>query len=89
MFVCVCPSPRLLLTSGMIWTPYDWLNKGYSFYMAAVVIIGGGCGLRIEVRCINQPNKCKLLLYSRYFYFINSCTQATRQSTSVIMVGVI
>ena len=24
-----------------IWTPYNWLNKGYSFYMPAVVIGGG------------------------------------------------
>ena len=24
MSVCVCPPPRLLITSGMIWTPYDW-----------------------------------------------------------------
>ena len=23
--------------SGMIWTPHDWLNKFYSFYMGAVV----------------------------------------------------
>ena len=29
---------------------YDWLNKVYSFYMAAVVIISSGCGLGIEVR---------------------------------------
>ena len=25
--VCVCVSPRLLITSGVIWTPYDWLNN--------------------------------------------------------------
>ena len=31
--VCVCPPPRLLITSGVIWTPYDWLNKFYSCYM--------------------------------------------------------
>ena len=48
--MCVCPLPRLLITSGVIWTPYDWLNKFYSFYMAAVVIIGSGRGLRIEAR---------------------------------------
>ena len=48
-FVSVCPPPRLLITSGVIWTPYDWLNKFYSFYMVAVVVIGSGCGLRIEV----------------------------------------
>ena len=46
--VCVSPPPRLLITSGVIWTPYDWLNKFYSFYMATAVIIGSGRGLRIE-----------------------------------------
>ena len=64
--VCVCPPLRLLITSGVIgviWTPYDWLNKDYSLYMAAVVIIDGGCGLRIEAHCRNQPNKSKLSLY--------------------------
>ena len=37
--VCVCPHPRLLITSGVIWTLYDWLNKSYSCYMATVVVI--------------------------------------------------
>ena len=27
LYVSVCPPPRLLITSGVIWTPYDWLNK--------------------------------------------------------------
>ena len=64
MFLYVCvPIPRLLITSGMIWTPYYWLNKFYSFYMAAVVAINDGCGLTVKVRCINQPNKSKLSLY--------------------------
>ena len=48
--LCVCPPPRLLITSGMIWTPYDWLNKFYSFYMVTAVVIGSRHGLRIEVR---------------------------------------
>ena len=30
--------------------------------MAAVVVIGGECGLRIEACCRTQPNKSKLLL---------------------------
>ena len=38
----------IIITSGMIWTPYYWLTKGYYFYMAAVVIISGGHCLRIE-----------------------------------------
>ena len=57
MCVCVCPSSRLLLTSGVIWTPYDWLNKLYSFYTAVVVGIVSGCGITIDVHCGNQPNK--------------------------------
>ena len=64
VFVYVYVSaPRLLITSGMIWTPYDWLNKFYSFYMAAVVVIDDGRGLTVEACRINQPNKSKLLLY--------------------------
>ena len=50
--VCMCVSvylPRGYNTSGMIWTPYDWLNKLYSFYMAAVVIIGSRHGLTISL----------------------------------------
>ena len=42
--------------------PYDWLNKYYSFCMAAIVGIVSRRGLRIEVRCRNT-NKSKLALY--------------------------
>ena len=61
--VCVCPPPRLLITSGVIWNPYDWLNKFYRFYMAAVAIINDGCGLTVAACRINQPNKSNLSLY--------------------------
>ena len=37
--VYVCLSARLLITSGVMWTPYDWLNKFYNFYLASVVSI--------------------------------------------------
>ena len=47
----------------MIWAQYDWLNKFYNFYMAAVVIIDDGRGLKVEAFRINQPNKSKLFLY--------------------------
>ena len=43
--VFVCPPPRLLITSDVMWCdidPYDWLNKSYGFYMAAVVGIDSG-----------------------------------------------
>ena len=49
--VCVCLHPRLLITSGMIWTSYDWLNKFYSCYMATIVIIVIGRGISIDTRC--------------------------------------
>ena len=45
--VFVCPPPRLLITSSVIWTPYEWLKKFYSCYMATVVIIINGRGLGI------------------------------------------
>ena len=48
VFICVS-APRLLITSGMIWTSYDWLNKLYSFYMATAFVINSRRGLRIEV----------------------------------------
>ena len=55
----VCLLPRLLITSGVIWTP----NKFCSFCMAAVVVIVGKHGLRIVVHCENQPYKTKVSLY--------------------------
>ena len=47
----------------MIWTPHGWLNKGYSFYMAPVLLIDEQHGLRIKEHYRNQLNKSKLLLY--------------------------
>ena len=67
MCVCVCVSvcspPRLVITGGMIWTPYDWLKKYYNFCVAAIVGIVSRHGLRIEAHRRNQPNKSKLVLY--------------------------
>ena len=53
LFVCVCVSaPRLLITSSVMCdiAPYDWLNKFYGFYMAAVVGIDSGCDVSIYMR---------------------------------------
>ena len=58
--VCVCSAPRLVIASSMIWIPYDWLNKFYSFYVGAIVGIVSRCGLTIEACCRNQPDKSKL-----------------------------
>ena len=77
--MCVCLPLRLLITSA-----YDWLNKGYSFYMAAVVIIGDGCGLRIEAHQIRVSYCCIIF----YFHFNNGCAQGTRRSVSVVKMSV-
>ena len=57
MCVSVCLPPRLLISSGMIWTPYDWLNKFYSCNMAAVVDVISRGGLSIEESRTNKPYK--------------------------------
>ena len=49
VFARVCPPPRLLITSGVICTAFNWLKKFYSCYMANVVIIINGHGLGIDM----------------------------------------
>ena len=64
------PCCIIVITSGMMWRdmdPYDWLNKYYSFCMAAIVGIASRRGLRIEAHHRNQPNKSKLVLYKPLF----------------------
>ena len=58
--MCVCVHPRLV-----VWyeSPYDWLNKFYSLYMATIVGIIGRRGLTTEVHHRKQSNKSKLVLY--------------------------
>ena len=55
IFVCMS-TPRLLITSGIIWMLYDWLNKFYSFYAAAVFCILSRHALSIYVYRENHPN---------------------------------
>ena len=47
--VCVCAPKvtKLLITSDMIWTPFDWLNNFFNLYMAALVGIVSRCGLAL------------------------------------------
>ena len=76
MCVClhVCPPLRLLITSGMIWTPFDWSSKFYGFYMAAEVDIDG---VNVYTRRGNYPDKSKLVLYKPLLHcnnHLNSCS---------------
>ena len=69
LFACV--SATKAITSGMmIWTPYDWLNKFYSFYMAAAVVFISRHCLRIEEHCKNQSYKTKLSQYKPLLSFL-------------------
>ena len=47
MYACLCVRP-LIITSGVIFTLYDWLTKFYSCYMATVISIVDGRGLGID-----------------------------------------
>ena len=57
MCVSVCVSPHEAIISYVIQTMYDWLNKFYSFYIAAVVSSVSRCDLSIDVCHRNRPNK--------------------------------
>ena len=78
--VCVCVFVRvyvrlplrLLITNGVIWTPYDWLHKFYSFYVAAIVGIISRCVISIDALCENQPNKHKLTLFKLLIHLNSS-----------------
>ena len=73
MFVCLHVfAPEAVRTVGMVWTPYDFKNKFYSFYVATVVSIISRCGLSIDVHHKNQPNKHKLALYGPLIHFNSS-----------------
>ena len=55
---------------GMIWAPYDWLNKIYSFYVETVVGIISRHGLSIDVCYRNQSNKSKVALYKPLIHYL-------------------
>ena len=65
VYVAMCMSLllRILITCGVMWTLYDWLNKLYSFYIAVTVCIIGRHGLRNEADHRNQSNKINLALH--------------------------
>ena len=56
--VCVCVCARVMSTpkainSGMICTPYDWLNKLHNLYMQTLVSI---VGMTLEMKCIIETS---------------------------------
>ena len=59
---CICVPTGVLMTGGVIWTLYDWLNNLYNFCIAAVVSIVSRCGFSIDAHSRNQSNKSKLVL---------------------------
>ena len=53
---------------------YVWLNKSYSFYVAAVVSIFSRHGLTNDAHYGNQPNKGKLEPHMPSIY-LNNCSK--------------
>ena len=78
----------------MAWTPYDWLNELYSFYMVALVSIIISYGLSIDLYCKNQASNGKLALYEPWIHF-NCCLKQLyinnkmEEHYSVIKMGVV
>ena len=72
---------RLLITSGVIWAPYDWLNKSYSCYMAIVIAVINGHGLshrRLSVlQVVRQDQTRRHQWSSRTMYGCHSCSLLT------------
>ena len=56
----MCPPPRLLITSGVMWCnldPMRLVKQVLSCYMATVVIIVNGRGIGIGMRRTHQLHK--------------------------------
>ena len=66
LYVCVCPSPRLLITSGVIWTPYDWLNNFYSFIWQLKSLSVVGVVLELKRIVVTNPTRVSQRCISRY-----------------------
>ena len=75
LILCIHVYVHPLLTSGVIWSPDDWLNKFYNIYVGALVSIILRHGLSIDMHHENQLNKCKLALYTLSIHFNSSLNQ--------------
>ena len=67
--ICVCPYHTLFISSVIIYAPYDWLYKFYSFYTVGVVSINGiEMILQLKHMCSrNHPSKNKIMLHNQLF----------------------
>ena len=54
--VCVCPHPKAKIASGMIWTPYDWLNYSYSAQLQLVSLVG----VALEMKSVIETNLLRI-----------------------------
>ena len=57
--------------------------------MAAVVLIGSGCGLKIKAHHRNQPNQSNLALYISHYFHLTVILNRQQDSVSIIKVGVV
>ena len=105
--VCVCVCVYVCVRVSIIWSLYHaihtcththiytHINKGYSFYMTAVIVIGGRHNFRTTyVKCVVETNliRASYRCVSHYFHInipLNNCTQATRWSALIIKVDLV
>ena len=88
MCVFVCPPPRLLITSGVMWHDMDLILLVYSFYIAVVVSIISGCGFSIDVCHRNQLYKSYLAICFSSHLKQTHISNNDIASASVLKVGV-
>ena len=66
VYVCVCPPPRLLIISGVMWTPYDWLNKYYTFIWQLKSLSVVGVVLELKRVVVTNPTRVSQCCISHY-----------------------
>ena len=69
--------------------PYNWLNKFYRCYVAAVVSIVSRCGLSIDAHHKKQPNKHKLALHKPSIHFNSKLCISSKIEHFSSKVGVV
>ena len=65
VYVWLCPLPRLLIISGVIWTPHEWLNKYYSFIWQLKSLLVMGVVLELKPVVVTDPTRVSQCCISR------------------------
>ena len=67
MHVCMFAPRLLLITSGMIWSPYHWLNKFYTFIWQLQMV--SLVDVALELNHVIKHNRVSQHYIRHYFHF--------------------